>query len=680
MIQGLNVQVFSNFLGGRVTNRNLTEMTPEQALIASNVVFLGDKAVAKRPGYTLVRNMNAGNLGTSFGALMKVFDFQRDSDNAQFLLTQLIYNPTLMNESDLVVSDVLGIKPLQLLSSLESPTALFDFTSLDFACYCSNGLKAYRLVDNAGTLTKYNWGIAPPNAAPTLTVGLNAGILNLTYGRQYMAAYVAEITDELGDTRISVGLASAISGFTGPITSGSVTLALNTAGVDAQVTHIWWFATYDTPENTASVFQFLGESPIGSPTFIDTLNDPFLDPTRLAPTLNYPVPPAEIIVQYAGRPILLRVNGEPDIVQACGGSEISLGIPAETAPPYLFFKIPGGKHQLSNAQVFNQTLYISTQEFWWSITGNDASNFSEKDKVVEPGAVGKQAACTSRTHLFWISPDRKLNAWDGVNLPLDLSMLISKQLTGCMSMEDIPASQLQNIVLKRYHFGRFEWIMAFCNTGQAPPGTYDWIQVWDTTFLPKVLAQTLIPTVLEDGTTHIIAESDFWPTDIMTCADLVEQNDENYMFMGDQNGNVYRWPDGYQDNGRGFHGVWGSPWSPLKVFHGGSMFHPMPIQNVEKLVMFADLVTDRQDAATAFQLKGLSLFSPDMQLPLVDIPLNVFTTPNRAEPTAARGNCNVQGVSLGQWHRFAVIFPDDNAPATLYRLSVGARPIKALVP
>jgi len=367
-------------------------------------------------------------------------------------------------------------------------------------------------------------------------------------------------------------------------------------------------------------------------------------------------------------------------VQACGGSEISLGIPAETAPPYLFFKIPGGKHQLSNAQVFNQSLYISTEEFWWSLSGNSPTNFTEKDKVVEPGAVGKQAACTSRTHMFWISPDRKLNGWDGVNMPLDLSTLISKQLTGCMSMEDIPATELQNIILKWYHFGRYEWLMAFCNTGQAPPGTYDWIQVWDTTFLPKVLANTLIPTLLEDGTTHIIAESDFWPSDIMTAAGIVEVGNENYMFMGDQSGNIYRWPDGYQDNGKGYRAVWGSSWSALKVFHGGSMFHPMPIANVEKLVMFADLVTDRQDAAAAFQLKGLSLLSPDMTLPLVDIPLNVFTTPNRAEPTAARGNCNVPGVSLGQWHRFAVIFPDDNAPATVYRLSVSARPIKALVP
>lgn len=649
----------------------MTEQTSEQCLIASNIVFLGDKATAKRPGYTLVRNL-------ALGKVLKLFDFQRDSDNAQFLLSQAANLDGL--HSSILESDVQNVQNPTALSALEDPAALFDFSSLDFACYASNGQKAYRLVDVAGTLTKFNWGIGPPAAAPTFAVTQGNGILTLVFGRQYMAAFVAKITDALGDTRISVGLASAISLFTGAVTNGSVALNVNTAGVDVQVTHIWYFSTYDTPNNTASVFQFLGEVPIASPQFIDNLNDTLLDPTRLAPTINFPVPPAEIIVQYAGRPILLRVNGEPNIVQACGGSEVSLGIPAETAPPYLFFKIPGGKHQLTNGQVWNQALYISTEDFWWSLTGNDATNFEENDKVAQPGAAGKQLAVATRTHLLWLAKDRKLYGWDGVNIPLDLSLLISKQLTGCMSMEDIPASQLNQGVLKWYSFGRYEWIMLLVNTGAAPPGTYDWIQVWDMTFMPKVLAQTLIPTVLEDGTTHIIAESDFWPSDIMTAAAIVEVGDENYLFMGDQFGNIYRWPDGYLDNGKGYFGVWGSPWSPLKVFHGGSMFHPLPPRAVEKLAFLADLVTDRQDAYTAFQLKALGVLSPDMQLPMVDVPLNSFQTGSRSEPTAARGNLNLPGVGLGLWHRFAVIFPDDNAPSTLFSLSVSARPIKALVP
>src|SRR5258708_27925773 len=100
IIEGLNAQVFSNFLGGRCTNRNLTNMTPEQALIASNVVFLGDKAVAKRPGYTLVRNL-------VLGQLLKLFDFQRDSDNAQFLLSQAVNLDGL--HSSVLQSDVQNV-------------------------------------------------------------------------------------------------------------------------------------------------------------------------------------------------------------------------------------------------------------------------------------------------------------------------------------------------------------------------------------------------------------------------------------------------------------------------------------------------------------------------------------------------------------------------------------------
>jgi hypothetical protein len=70
------------------------------------------------------------------------------------------------------------------LSVGEDPNAVWDFATNEFGLYGSNGIKAYRFIDTGnGLLTKFNWGIQAPGAAPTFTFA--AGALTLTQGRQY---------------------------------------------------------------------------------------------------------------------------------------------------------------------------------------------------------------------------------------------------------------------------------------------------------------------------------------------------------------------------------------------------------------------------------------------------------------------------------------------------------------
>ncbi|MFZ1006410.1 MAG: hypothetical protein WAN65_06225, partial [Candidatus Sulfotelmatobacter sp.] len=187
-IEGLHPRVFNRFFGGRVTNVNLTTMPDEVCLIANNVLFLGDNRVSKRPGYTLVGMPTAAQV-------LSLFDFQRQSDGAQFLLSQY---PNKLYAS----GNTNPITP-ELISAAEDATAKFQYAALDFACYMSNGVNSHRLVDNAGTLTLYKWGIDGPPVAPTIALG--AGSLSLTYGRQYVYCSVSKITDAQGVTLISVG-------------------------------------------------------------------------------------------------------------------------------------------------------------------------------------------------------------------------------------------------------------------------------------------------------------------------------------------------------------------------------------------------------------------------------------------------------------------------------------------
>lgn len=634
--------VWKDFSGGRVSNRNLTGIPLEESLIATNVVFVGDEAVAKRPGYTLKLNLGQD------GKVFSIFDFQRDSDAGQFYLVQ----QQMANQSACSLFSVNAATLVKTsLSTTEDAFAEFSFVPLDYAAYLSNGLKAYRMVDQAGVNKVFKWGIAAPAIAPA--IALPAGVLTLTYGRQYVVSAVSKITDALGVTRVHVGKPSPISAHTGAIAAKTPTLTLATE-TDTQVTHLWIFSTYDNPADASSVFLFNGEVTNGTATYGDTVTDANLDLTRLAPFSNNPAPAGEIVLQFGSRAVVAKIPGDPTLVQFSGFEEIGLGIPQEAFPSDLTFKIPGGKQAISAGAVFNQSLFLSTQDFLWQVQGFDVETFTKRDKVVQPGAVGKQAIVVTPQYLVWLGKDKKLWAWDGVGVPINASDQLGKPLPGSLSMEDLADSELANLELRYYSFGRLSYLVLLCNTGTAPSGFFDWVQLWDASFVGKTLS---------NGQLRTLGESDMFPSDVLATCAVVDDHNKQFLYLGDVHGNIFRWPDGYTDNGVIYTPVWGSGWSGLGA------------EEQEKVLSHADLRTDRMDAADSFKVYALSAKSPNMVTKVVPCQVRKLPTDADEDPMAARAYLDERGAACGYWSRLVVRFPQDDQPATIYRVSLQAQPL-----
>lgn len=653
-IEGLNVDVFADFRGGRVTEANLTEMRNEELLLANNIVILADKMPAKRPGYTKVQQV--------IGKVLSLFDFQRDYDQKQFLIVN--------SAGRLSVCDVHG-GTITVLSTAEDGAASHQYVPVNFACYLSNGVKSYTLLDNAGVPTLYTRGISAPVSAPS--IALVGGTLTTTYGQQYAYCYVRKVTDSTGVTRMHIGPPSPLSNSTGPLTANMVNVSAFAAPPDATWNFIWIFRTDDVPANSSSSLFFAAEIAVGTATYGDSLPDTALDLTRPIPYDNLPPIAGGILAEYMSRIITCQGN----TVQASGLEEIILGIPQETAPNSLFFIIPGGKSTVSGAAIFNETAFLCTKEFWWTVQGYDVTTFKKRDKILQPGAVGKKALTVTPTHLVFLGRDRKLYAWDGQSpKPIEVSKKLAKQLVGVKSMQDISAADIENAEVRWFSFNRYNYVIVLVNTGGAPSGQFDWIQLWNATFMDEAYA---------DGTpVPPLSETDFWPTDLMSASGIVEVDLNTYLFLGDANGNVYRWPDGFQDNGQPYAAAIGPPWSSGKAYIG-QMFHPLPTPEVVKRYFWCDIqVSDRYDVLSAFRLEFIAADAPDMRLKPVGVPLGVLPPPwASAGPSlsAARGQLlQTPGCTMGRWSRLFITYPDDNAAATLSRISVSAKPIFGVNP
>ena len=658
MIQGLTTATWTDFRGGRVTNASLAAMLPETCLIAQNIFFLGDKAVSKRNGYTLVKNVWAG-------PLQRIYDFQRDLDGAQFVMVNGNGNLGWIPANGSAFTS---------LSTTESAVNDYDFAKNLFALYLTNGLKQYRGVDWNGTggLVLKNWGMTPPATAPTVAAG--SGTLNLIYGRQYVYCPVSKYTDATGTTRVSAGAPSPISANIGP----QVNAVINVAGIpgaptDLQITHWWIFATVDSAFNTSSTYYFAAEIAVGTTTWGDALLDADLDTTRLAPWSNYPPPLAKVLIPYQSRIVALGIPGSPHLVQLSGLEEIDLGIPEEAWPPDLAFEVPGGDFELIGGIEANNALMLATNQAWFMLTGYDASTFAKQDFVIKPGLAGKKALCTTPKYLVWLGTDKHLWGWDYVNDPVDMSRALGKPLANFnqLSMDDLSTAQLANAEVRYYAFGRYKFVVVLASSNNQPGGPFDWIQIWDASW---------VGLQLSDGSTHYLSESDMFPANLMTCSGLVEVASALYLFMADANGNIYRFPDGFTDNGTPFIPLFGSPFNSLSALYG-QMFRPLDPADIVKRLYWLDLITDRDDTIGAFGLQAIAADAPDLEWNLIDVPLAPLMRPYAAEPKAAR--CNLQGqpgTAIGAWFRFVLQFPGDNLPATVFRFSIANSPVFGVNP
>jgi hypothetical protein len=639
----LTTKSWDSFAGGRCTRNNLLRATDDHFLIASNLIFPGDGVAHKRPGYTLVK-------ASPFAGVRRIYNFNRQSDQTPFVF--------LAGAGKLGWMSPTGVAYTQL-SSAEDANAIFDFIDATaFEAYCSNGLASYRLVDVGGTLTKYNWGIAAPAAAPT--IGTAGGSLTLVYGRTYAFSYVAKWTDSTGVQRVHVGPPSPISAFSGAVASGVVNLSVLTASADPQVTHIWIWATNDTPQATTSALFFAAEIPNGTTTWGDSLADTSLDTTRLIPYDNQPAPLATILKQYQGRIVAMGIPGKPDLVMMSALSECPLGIAQQCFPLSVFFNVPGGVKDITAGEAFNGSFYISTQDWWFQITGSTADTITENDRIFGPGAVGPRATCVMANNwLCWVGVDKKVWAWDGTNAPSEVSWKIARRDgSGMLAMEDLGDATLKNSELRIYSFGRYSILAHFASTG-ANPGYFDWVQLYDVTALTAPAGPW--GTVTKDGRLTRGAESDMFPSHQMYASGNVMVGATQYLFMADLAGNIYRWPDGFADAGTNFTPQLGSEFDAM----GGQ---DIP-ENALKRMRWLDLKSSRQDAATAFSIQAVATDGANLTAPLLKLPTRAVPAPRGNDPTVLRAYLEqVRGASFGRLLRWLITFPTDANDCELYEV------------
>lgn len=631
-------KAFDSFRGGRYTRNNLVKISDDHVLVANQIYFPGDGVAHKRPGYTLVK------AGIGFNAV-RVFDFRRQSDGQQFVI--------LAGGGKIFWMRADGTQ-LTVLSVGEDPNAVWDFATNEFALYGSNGIKSYRFIDTGnGLLTKFNWGIQAPGAAPTFTFA--AGALTLTQGAQYAYSWVSKWTDALGITRVHVGPPSPLTGTTGPQLNEIVNLAALLASADPQVTHKWIWRTNDTPLNTTSVLYFLAELANGVTTFGDALSDTSLDTSRQIPYENFAPPAAAIIREYQGRFALSGIPGKPDLVQGTGLEEVDLGIPQETAPPSVFFNVPGGTKKVTCESEFNQMLMVSTEDFWFDVTGFSAETFHEDDNIFSPGAAGKDLVCVTPAWMAWLGKDKKLWAWNGSSDPVEISWKIARaDGSSQLSMESITDAQLANGQLRWYSFGRHNVVALLISTQNN--NYFDWCQLWDVSVLTAPAGP--MGSLTKDGNLLGAAEGDAFFLDHMIGSGVVEVGSTPYLFLADNAGNIYRWPDGFTDNGNTYGPVVGSEFSDCDA------------PGLIKRFRWMDVITSRQGApdlfgAGAVVSDGVSLDKAPYALPIQPVPAQYGQ-----DSTIFRGKLEQKGTSVGKYIRWFVEFPLDDQNSKLYKTEV----------
>lgn len=660
-------KIFDSFRGGRYTRNNVVKISDDHVLVANQIIFPGDGVAHKRPGYTLVK-------AVGFNAV-RIFDFRRQSDQQQFIILAGGGKISWMRADG---------SQLTQLSTGEDPTAVWDFATNTFGLYGSNGVKSYRFVDTGnGLLTKFNWGLQAPAAAPTLT--FPGGTLSFVNGAQYAYSWVSKWTDAQGTLRIMVGPPSPLSAFTGVQTSVAALVANLQNSTDAQVTHLWIWRTNDTPFNTTSVLYFLAEVANGTASFSDQIPDTNLDTTKQIPYNNFAPPPASIIVEYQGRFALAGIPGKPDLVQGTGLEEIdpNISISQETAPKSVFFNVPGGVKKITAMAEFNQSLMVSTETAWFQVTGFSAETFQENDNIFTPGAAGKNLVCVTPAWMAWLGRDKKLWAWNGSSDPLEISWKIGRADGSTqLSMESITDAQLATGQLRWYSFGRYNIVALLISTGAqngggaflgfgadgfgvsfggingaAGSGPYfDWCQLWDVSVLTG--PQGPLGATTKDGMLLGAAESDAFFLDQIIGSGNVLVGSTPYLFLGDNAGNIFRWPDGFTDNGNAY--------GPAV----GSEFTDCDEPDFIKRFRWMDCLTSRQDAASAFGAGAVVSDGVDLDRKPYALPVGPAPAQYGIDPTVFRAKLEQQGTSIGRYIRWFVEFPIDDQPCKVFKNSV----------
>ncbi len=394
----------------------------------------------------------------------------------------------------------------------------------------------------------------------------------------------------------------------------------------------------DSQIGASGTYYFVAEIPKSQSTYVDDVSDLDLDTTRQAPFDNYPPPLGNILLEYGGRAVIL----EGDTVNLSALDEIDLGVAYECFPAYLSFIVPGGIKNLTAGIIFQQQLLLSTEDYWFQISGQDITTFQMLDRVISPGAAGKKLVLVVHGRLIWLGRDKKLWTWTGVVGvdPVPMSVSLHGNSVDQLSMADLSDADLAKCELQWYSNGTYDWIILVATSADGQSGQKDWVQIWDLSPITGVLTiQGPIPQP---------AETDFFPYDAFSTSLVARSSGVPYVFFGAKgSGLIFRWPDGLLFNGTVVaDAMAGSPW--------------VQIAEAKARPLFAKILTNVDDAKSHFKFSAVASKGVKPNLNPVNVDLEEDQDGELIDPTVARANLMQQeGTSYGNWIKVFVAFPSD---------------------
>jgi hypothetical protein len=269
--------------------------------------------------------------------------------------------------------------------------------------------------------------------------------------------------------------------------------------------------------------------------------------------------------------------------------------------------------------------------------------------------VGKFAWTLTPWGRIYLSESKRLFIWNGVvgSAPTEISSAVAQSFSGTYGMEDLSALDLASARILWFSYGVRHFAMVLARTTDAPDAYLNWMQLW------SIPVKGGASTGQYSGSSSFfnqiagIYQTDKIPANSFSSAAVVKVNSAPFVFLGDPAGNIYRFPDGYTDNGVPSVPSFSSPWSLLGT-------------EAEKRFYWIDLFTqcDASLLATGGPLNNFKIWaavSESAEDPVEYTPLQLQLVPNPKKPSqyAIRGNLQVDGLNVGRYIRIAVQMPAD---------------------
>jgi hypothetical protein len=301
------------------------------------------------------------------------------------------------------------------------------------------------------------------------------------------------------------------------------------------------------------------------------------------------------------------------------------------------------------------------------VRGYDATTFTKRDKILSPGCAGKKAVCNTPTHMIWLGTDKILRAWDYGSTVVELSSAILFPLSGTYSMNDLKDSELSNVEVFWFSYGKHNFIGMLANTSDQAGTDFNWFGLW---FVK-----------IENGAIKGLSQTDIIPTDLLSSACIVSVNGTRSLYIGDAStGGIYRWPDGFNHNGDKFRPSVGLAWSNCDNDGSKRMFWADVFTNQSDTVVQSES-GDPADDVSKIDVLAVVTNAPNMFNTATGCPVSAVRLPSGSiDGSTARANLQQPGTSMGKWARLIVTMPEDEVDFAISKVALYSKPIFGAVP